>query len=81
MEKTFIKGLFAKKPHEKAPEFVKAKISIKREEVIEDLQSMDGEWINLDVKEGRDGKYYIAIDTWKPTVGKTSSEPIVEEEF
>lgn len=69
MEKTYITGLFAKKPHEKAPEFVKAKISMKREEMIASLQAMTDEWVNVDVKEGKDGKYYTQIDTWKPKVG------------
>jgi len=71
MEETkWINGLMAKKPHEKTP-WIKAKLSIKREELIETLQAMTGEWINANVCEAKDGsKYYIVIDDWKPSVGK-----------
>jgi hypothetical protein len=62
----FPKGIFAKKKHDKAPAFVVCKISIKRAEAIEWLQSLADEYINLDVKESRDGKLYTSIDTWKP---------------
>ena len=62
----FITGLLVKAPHEKAPEYVKARLSIKREELIAWLQSKDGEWINADVKVSQGGKWYCAVDTWKP---------------
>jgi len=63
----FIDGLFAKKPHEKAPDFVKAKLSIKREDMLKWLGEQSDEWINIDVKEsGKTGKWYAAIDEWKP---------------
>ena len=48
----FIDGLFAKAPHPNAPDFVKAKISIKREELINWLNNRSDEWVNIDVKEG-----------------------------
>ena len=51
----FIDGLFAKAPHPNAPDFVKAKISIKREELINWLNNRSDEWVNIDVKEGRTG--------------------------
>lgn len=62
----FVDGLIAKAPHERAPEFVKAKLAIKREAFIAWLEQQDGEWINLDVKESRGGKWYAAVDEWKP---------------
>ena len=62
----FIDGLFAKKPHDNAPDFVKAKLSIKREDMIKWLNEQQDEWINLDVKESKEGKWYCAIDDWKP---------------
>lgn len=81
MEKqTYIKGLFTKKPHQNAPEFIKAKISIKREDMIKSLQEMEGEWINLDLKEGKNGDYYTQIDTWKPN-SQTVASNIPEGEF
>ena len=62
----FIDGLFAKAPHPNAPDFVKAKISIKREELISWLNNRSDEWVNIDVKEGRTGKWYASVDNWKP---------------
>jgi len=68
-ETQFIEGLIVKAPHENAPEYVKAKLSIKREELIAWLQSKDGEWINADIKVSQGGKYYAAVDDWKPNQG------------
>jgi hypothetical protein len=62
----FVNGLIAKAPNENAPAYVKAKLSIKREELIGWLQSREGEWINAEVKESQGGKWYIAVDSWKP---------------
>ena len=62
----FIDGLFAKAPHPNAPDFVKAKISIKREELINWLNNRSDEWVNIDVKEGRTGKWYASVDNCKP---------------
>jgi hypothetical protein len=62
----FIDGLIVKAPHERAPDFVKAKLSIKRAELIAWLEDQDGEWINADVKESRGGKWYVSVDEWKP---------------
>lgn len=73
-ETEFVKGLIVKAPNEKAPEYVKAKVSIKREELIAWLQGREGEWINLDIKVSQAGKWYAAVDSWKPnSEGGTSS--------
>ncbi len=61
----FIDGLIVKSPGDKAPDFIKAKISIKREALIADLQGREEDWINLDVKVAKSGKWYAAINTWK----------------
>lgn len=63
----FIDGLIAKAPHERAPEYVKAKLSLKRAELIAWLQQQDGEWINADIKVSQSGKWYAAVDDWKPS--------------
>lgn len=62
----FIDGLIFKAPHENAPDFVIAKVSIKREEMIAYLQGQTGDWINADLKRSRDGKLYASVDDWKP---------------
>lgn len=68
-ETEFVNGLIVKAPNENAPEYVKAKLSIKREELIAWLQSKSGEWINADVKVSHGGKWYVAVDDWKPNQG------------
>lgn len=68
-ETQFIEGLIVKAPNQGAPDYVKAKLSIKREELIGWLQSQDGDWINVEVKESKAGKWYAAVDTWKPEGG------------
>jgi len=70
----FVSGLIAKAPHENAPEYVKAKLSMKREELIAWLQTREGEWVNADVKVSQGGKWYVAVDDWKPD-GERSRKP------
>lgn len=62
----FINGLIVKEPNERAPDYVKARLSIKRAELIAWLQSEQGEWINADIKVSQGGKWYAAVDDWKP---------------
>lgn len=68
-EAKFIGGLLVKPPHERAPEYVKAKLSIKREELIAWLKTETGEWINADIKVSSGGKWYASVDDWKPQGG------------
>ena len=83
----FIDGLFAKAPHPNAPDFIKANISIKREEMLNWLSSRSDEWINIDVKEARSGKWYAAVDNWQPNAAAApaavagSPPPAPEEDF
>ena len=44
-------------------------MGIKREELIAWLQSEQGEWINADIKVSQGGKWYAAVDDWKPSDG------------
>jgi hypothetical protein len=62
----FIPGLIFKAPNERAPEYVKAKFSIKRAELAAWLAQQEGEWINGDVKVSQGGKWYAQQDDWKP---------------
>ena len=65
----FISGLTFKAPHEKAPSYIMARGSIKREDLIAWLGTEHGEWINFDVKVSQNGKWYAAVDEWKPNQG------------
>lgn len=62
----FIAGLIVKAPNANAPDYVKAKLSIKREDLIAWLTARSDEWINADIKESKGGKWYAAVDNWKP---------------
>lgn len=55
-------------PRDEAPDFVKAKVGIVVEEFVEFLQAnvkKDG-WINFEMKESKEGKYYWELDKWEP---------------
>ena len=61
----FVGGLIAKAPPDGAPEFVKARLSFKRKALCDWLLAQQGEWINVDVKESKGGKWYAAVNEWK----------------
>jgi len=67
MEKQFAKGLIFKKPREGSPSFVKGSLSIKMNEFMEwaDKNQKNG-WLNIDLKEGKSGKYYAELNTFEP---------------
>lgn len=65
----FPDGLIVKAPHQNAPDFVKCNISLKVNSLIDWLGDQEGDWVNLQVKESKDGKWYAAVDTWKPEEG------------
>ena len=73
METKFVKGLFFKEKHANAPDFVIGKLSAERLELIEFLQSESDEWVNMDIKLSKEGKHYIAVDTWKPDVANNAT--------
>ncbi len=77
----FVDGLIVKQPHPNAPDFVKAKISIKREDLLQWLQNKKDEWINIDIKESKTGKWYAQVDTWQPQNPLPSGQdaPPIEE--
>ena len=65
----FVNGLIIKAPSKKAPDFVKASISIKVEELgiwLREKHKAGQEWVNIDVKESKGGKWYAAVSTFKP---------------
>ena len=66
-EVEFVEGLFVKAPPAKAPEWVKCLVSIKPAEMIAWLEARKGqEYINIDVKQSKGGKYYAAVSNFKP---------------
>lgn len=69
-EVEFAKGLIVKPPHDRAPEYVKARLSIKIDELLAWLNEREGEWVNIDIKESQNGKWYAAVDNWKPETNR-----------
>ena len=67
----FVDGLNAEKPSDKAPEFIKAKLSVKCRTLSEWLSKRPEQWLNLDVRESKNGKWYVCINDFKP--GQKSS--------
>lgn len=80
-EKQFVDGLIIKPPHEKAPDFVKCGISIKRKELGNWLRGKDDDWINLDVKVSQNGKWYAEVNEWKPEKKSEPSQPEPPKDF
>jgi len=82
-DKVFADGVIFKKPHENAPDFVKGSLSLKMKELIEFAKKYhkDG-WLNIDLLESRNGKYYAALNTFEPKKqSSSSSEPPADAPF
>ena len=65
----FVDGLIVKAPNPRAPDFVKASISIKVEDLgkwLREKFKAGEEWVNIDVKESKAGKWYAAVSNFKP---------------
>jgi len=61
----FVNGLIVKAPHERAPDFVKASISIKVSDLTAWLGQQTGDWVNADIKVAKSGRWYVAVNTYK----------------
>lgn len=76
----FVDGLIVRAPHEKAPDFVKASIAIKVEDLgkwLREKYKAGDEWANIDVKEAKSGKWYAAVSKFKP---KPKAKPAAKSE-
>ena len=81
-DKVFADGVIFKKPHENAPDFVKGSLSLKMKELIEFAKKYhkDG-WLNIDLLESRNGKYYAALNTFEPKKQSGSEPPAPSGDF
>lgn len=64
----FVKGLYAKAKHPNSPTFIVCKLSAKRQELIDWLETRGDEWVNMEVKIAKDGqKLYVCVEdeSWK----------------
>jgi hypothetical protein len=67
-DKIFAAGIYAEPPHPNAPEFVKARISIKVQDAIAFLKEHEKQsgYVDLDIKESREGKWYVSLNEYQP---------------
>jgi len=73
----FVPGLIVKQRAPNAPDYVICKLSIKPKELAAWLEGKTDEWINIDVKIGKSGKPYAAVDSWKPS-GVQARQPVAK---
>ena len=65
-EKIFADGFIFKKK-ETAPDFVVGSLSLKADEATAFIKKhIKNGWVNLDIKQGRSGNYYVELDTFEP---------------
>lgn len=75
----FAEGFYATPKSAKAPEWIVAKFGINVNQLdwfrnaVEDAKSQGKEFINFDIREGKNGKHYIAVDTFEPKKGGSKS--------
>ena len=73
-KKEFCKGLYfnetdlTKNIETNEKQFIFFKVSIRKKELIEYLESQnnDDDWTNVDIKRSRTGKFYGEVNTYKP---------------
>ena len=76
-EKVFVNGFIFKLPSEKAPSFVKGSISIKIADFTQWVKEhKDGEWLNIDLKESKNGTGYAELNTYKKEQKSEGIDPL-----
>lgn len=77
----FANGIWVERPSEKAPDFLKAKISIKPDEFIPflEMNKRGGGYVMLDVKESKSGKLYVSLNEYKKGTLKSPTEDQIAE--
>jgi hypothetical protein len=71
-EKIFADGMMFKRPREGAPDFVKGAISVKVDSFTEFIKKHNkNNWVNLDLKESKEGKLYLELNTWEKSEQKS----------
>lgn len=72
----FVDGMMFRKPKEGAPEWIKGQISVKFPEFITfaEEHAKNG-WLNIDLKKSKEGKLYLALNTYKKTKADEDEDP------
>lgn len=69
----FVDGMRVFKPNDRAPSFVKAAIEINIDGLKKWLANQDGEKVRVDMKESKNGNYYLSVNTFVPN--RAQSQP------
>lgn len=73
-------GVYAAKPAPSNPEWIKALIDIRLEDAIKFLEQKKAEGetkIQLELRESKQGKFYVAINHWKPSADRNPKLSVV----
>ena len=90
MDNNFISGLFAFAPSPKSPDFVKAVLSVKPDDLIKWLEANKGKvnekgFLPVQILQSQKGGWYAKLNEWKKTEQgaqkSTPSEPVATEEI
>ncbi len=68
----FAEGLFYNQPRENAPDWVLGSISVEPKKFTDWLRAnydKNEKYVKIDIKMGKNGKPYTALNTWKPNQG------------
>lgn len=79
-EVVFADGFIAKRK-DNAKDFLIVNLALKVDEAVAFIEkNAKGDWINLEVKRARNGKLYVALDTFVPTKAEPVKAAAVEVE-
>ena len=70
----FPNGIRVFPPREGAPEFVKGALSIETNKFCAWLGQQPEPTVRLDIKQSRNGKWYLQLNTWKPKNAETQDD-------
>ena len=69
----FVAGMVVSR-NDNAPEHIICKLWIKRDEFAQFMRAHPGD-LNVEIKRSKGGKYYAAVDNWKPGERVTAPAP------
>ena len=72
----FIDGFYFKLPRDKAPDFVKGRVAIKKSEFQPFFDAYDDEWMLIDLKVSKAGNSYASLNTWSPDPKKVHDKGV-----
>lgn len=74
---TFVNGLIPKR-NDNAPDYAICKLSVKKSEFIPFLNSLDGDWANMEVMRSKAGNLYAKMDTFEPDQAEVAKQGIAD---